>query len=243
MSRTLGNLDGASEGIGGTDGIAIESGTGNFSKRRVSGGQLGPSTDSPFAPGRAGPPGPQGPKGEKGDTGDQGPPGLTGPKGDKGDKGDIGDTVLIGGLGVSEIIFDEELVITRLGSGRIKVSLPEYASKETVSCFFPAKPPLDSVLIWTAGVDVDFGTVLEGKGHVTTVPESGVIFNVRNKDNVIVSTIMVDARGQFTFAFASGQSRILVRAGEHLTFEVARTDSAVRNISFTLTGKRVKLPV
>lgn len=72
MTRSVGNLDGASDGIGGTDGVVIDPGTGNFTKRRVSGGNLGSSVDAPFSPGRAGPPGPKGDKGDKGDPGDPG---------------------------------------------------------------------------------------------------------------------------------------------------------------------------
>lgn len=238
-NRTLGNLDGASEGIGGTDGVAIQAGTGNFVKRRAASGNLGSDTDTPFAPGRAGPPGPEGPKGDKGDTGDIGPQGPAGPAGPQ---GEVGGALVVSGKNIDEIIFDAELVVEELSPGRIKVSLPEYASKETVSCFFPTKPPADAVLVWTAGVDVDFGTVLTGKGNVSTNPADGVIFNVRNKNKVVVATIMVDNKGAFTFAFASGQTRIMVRAGDILSFEVAKTDTQVRNISFTLTGKRIKLP-
>lgn len=90
MSRyTIGNLDGSSEGIGGTDSITVESGTGNFGKRRppkVDGADI----ETPFTSARYGPPGPAGAKGEKGDPGDQGPEGPAGPAGPPGPKGDRG---------------------------------------------------------------------------------------------------------------------------------------------------------
>lgn len=81
MTRSLGNLDGASDGIGGTDNVSIEAGTGNFSKRKPS-SSLANSVDAPYVAGRSGV---QGPKGDKGDKGDPGDPGPAGEKGEKGD--------------------------------------------------------------------------------------------------------------------------------------------------------------
>jgi VCBS repeat-containing protein len=243
MSRSIGNLDGSSEGIGGTDGIQVQPGTGNFSKRRNSGGSLGNSIDAPFAPGRAGPPGPEGPKGDKGDQGDIGP---IGPQGPKGDKGDVGGALKVLGQDVTEIIFDDDLIIEKLSGGRIRVSLPEYAEKETVSCFFPEKPPVNSTLVWTAGVDVNFGNPFNGKGNAMIPPINGAKFSIKDKNNRVLGTITINRQGVFAFTpdpINLGALELVVRTGEILAFTVVETDDEVRNISFTMTGKRVKLPV
>lgn len=100
MSRyTVGNLDGSSEGIGGTDSITVESGTGNFGKRRPPKGD-GTDINTPYTTARYGPPGPAGPKGEKGDPGDAGPQGPPGPPGPEGPKGDPGPQGPVGPQGI-----------------------------------------------------------------------------------------------------------------------------------------------
>lgn len=68
MVTTVGNLDGSNNTLGGTDGVAVESGTGKF--RKVTPGTL-PSTETTVSQARPssvieGPPGPRGPKGDPG---------------------------------------------------------------------------------------------------------------------------------------------------------------------------------
>lgn len=89
MTTSIGNLDGTSSGIGGTDTVTIQPGTGNFGRRATS-ATLASTTDAPYVPGRSGIPGPQGPKGDKGDTGDTGPRGPEGPQGPQGPAGPAG---------------------------------------------------------------------------------------------------------------------------------------------------------
>lgn len=94
MSINYGKLDGIPEGIGGTDKVRVESGTGAFFQKVNSvldtkpaallppNSSDGSSTQGP--PGPPGPPGPQGPAGPQGPKGDPGPQGLTGPEGPSG---------------------------------------------------------------------------------------------------------------------------------------------------------------
>ena len=68
MVNNIGNLDGAPNGVGGTDGVRIEPGTGNFKPARSGTGTLSdtsPTTARNTAVGV----GPAGPRGPKGDTG------------------------------------------------------------------------------------------------------------------------------------------------------------------------------
>ena len=102
--KTLGNLDGASEGTGGVDGIGVEPGTGNFYGLRNS------SVDAEIKIGRRppsnndlwiGPIGPQGEQGEPGPPGPMGPEGPTGPQGEIGPVGPQGETGPVGPTGLS----------------------------------------------------------------------------------------------------------------------------------------------
>lgn len=126
------------------------------------------------------------------------------------------------------------------------VALPSYATTETVSCFFPAKPPVNSMLVWTAGVDVNFGQELIGVGNVLHAPTNHVLFNVIDPTGSTVATIEINDLGIFSFtinAEETNSSDLIVPAGSYLIFKVVETDNDVLNISFTLTGKRVKLLV
>lgn len=84
MSKTIGNLDGSSEGSGGTDTVRIEPGTGNFKPRKTG------TIDSAVTVNRPGVQGPPGPKGDKGDPGPIGPMGPMGPAGPQGPVGPQG---------------------------------------------------------------------------------------------------------------------------------------------------------
>ena len=67
----LGNLDGRSDGMGGVDGVRVESGTGAFYGRKIESvpGDDRPQIISKEIPGPTGPMGPMGPQGPKGDDG------------------------------------------------------------------------------------------------------------------------------------------------------------------------------
>jgi hypothetical protein len=88
---TLGNLDGMSDGFGGTDGVAIQPGTGAFLGKPIEQQAFGQTTNQQptveVVNGPPGPPGPAGPKGDKGDKGDPGDPGAQGPVGPQGQQG------------------------------------------------------------------------------------------------------------------------------------------------------------
>ena len=260
MTRSLGNLDGSSEGTGGTDTITIESGTGNFGRRRAPKNATGDSppftvarpvnTDTETVPtGLKGDKGDVGPKGDKGDPGPMGPTGLTGdpgPVGPEGPQGIQGVGFLnIGDQNITKIEFDDSLIVQYPDDGTIKISLPDYAQAETVSCFFPGVPPQGALLIWTAGTDVTFGSDLTGQGTTRMPPATKVMFDIQLGDGTVVGAITVSSEGKFLFNYDStitNDGALILRAGESLAFVVSETDSNVLNISFTLTGKRIKLP-
>jgi hypothetical protein len=92
MARiTLGNLDGDSDGVAGTDGVRIVPGTGSFIGKPIEQQAFGQATNqNPTIQVQSGPPGPPGPQGDKGDKGDKGDPGDRGPQGFQGPQGQQG---------------------------------------------------------------------------------------------------------------------------------------------------------
>lgn len=326
-TNDIGNLDGSSQGIGGTDGTYIEPGTGDFVQKTFSqqsseifeasreglvgpmgppgpqgppgprgysgaegpvgpigpmgvpgpagprgfAGDIGPvgpegppgpvgptgprgfaGPEGPVGPagpagpigpqgiqGIQGPPGPVGPAGPTGLTGANGAPGPAGPQGPQGPKGDQGtSTIIVGDIAVDGINFHPDLVVEEIEPGKIQVSLPAYAEVETVACFFPANPPLNATLIWTAGVNVAFATDFPIAGFVTTNPTSQFTITVSNKQGTVVGTVRVNSSGVVSFNKLFGGSVLQVPQGDILRFTVTGTDTAVQNVSFTLTGKR-----
>jgi hypothetical protein len=198
--------------------------------------------------GPVGPEGPQGIQGIQGPPGPTGPAGITGPAGPTGPKGDAGPegpkgepgsgSITIGDSTVDEIVFHPDLIVEEIEPGKIQVSLPVYAEKETVSCFFPLNPPLNSVLIWTAGVDVNFPADMQAVGFVTSNPNIRFEISVLNRLGNVVGTISVNNTGLVTFNKVFTSSSLTISKGEILMFKVTRTDPTVQNVSFTLTGKR-----
>ena len=123
------------------------------------------------------------------------------------------------------------------------IVLPAYATTETVSCYFPSSPSLGVRLIWTAGVDVNFGTELQGVGNIIEVPSAaGFIFDIKNRANEIVGNINIDAQGVFSFVLINGEEDLIIRKGDYLVFQVSTANQDASDISFTITGKRVALP-
>ena len=88
MRTKIGNLDGSSDGTGGTDSVRIEPGTGAFKTKK---NNIVESTVSTVRPIAIGPAGPKGDKGDKGDTGEPGGQGPQGPAGEPGPQGPQGE--------------------------------------------------------------------------------------------------------------------------------------------------------
>lgn len=123
------------------------------------------------------------------------------------------------------------------------IVLPSYATTETVSCYFPASPSLGVRLIWTAGIDVNFGTELQGVGNIIEVPSTGgFAFDIKDRSNEIVGNINIDDQGVFSFLITNSEQELIIRKGDFLVFQVSTANQDASDISFTISGKRIALP-
>ncbi len=110
------------------------------------------------------------------------------------------------------------------------------AIKETISGCFPASPPANYKLVYTAGLTLRFPTNFSGSiVKVGTVPAMTYTISLFKNTNNNVGSITIYPSGQVTLNLPLA---LELAAGDTLTFQCPARDTAINTISFSFVGTR-----
>lgn len=133
---------------------------------------------------------------------------------------------------VSEIVELQAL----LDSKALKVHSHEFAIPDTISASFPATPPANYKLIYTAAIGLTFPANFDGS-FVNMLTPPAAMYTITLMKNLLanVGSLIFYPNGNIVKNLPAG---LTLAPGDTLTFQCPARDTTLNTISFTLKGMR-----